>query len=61
MSEIEINKNPDLLFNKIERRFGEVHFDNFNLPNDQIVLGCLNQSFKLDPIFFDIWINILEK
>jgi protein O-GlcNAc transferase len=45
---------------------GETNFDtkttrdNFNLPNDQIVLGCLNQSFKLDPIFFDIWINILE-
>ena len=34
--------------------------DDFNLPNDQIILGCLNQSFKLDPIFFDIWINILE-
>ena len=45
---------------------GETNFDtetikdDFDLPNDQIILGCLNQSFKLDPIFFDIWINILE-
>ena len=45
---------------------GETNFDtdtikdDFNLPNDQIILGCLNQSFKLDPIFFDIWVNILE-
>ena len=33
---------------------------NFNLPNDGIVLGCLNQSFKLDPIFFDIWLTIMK-
>ena len=45
---------------------GETNFDtetirdNHNLPNDKIILGCLNQSFKLDPVFFDIWINILE-
>jgi predicted O-linked N-acetylglucosamine transferase (SPINDLY family) len=46
---------------------GEINFDtetkksDFNLPNNQIILGCLNQSFKLDPVFFDIWINILEE
>lgn len=32
----------------------------FNLPNEGIILGCLNQSFKLDPIFFDIWLNIMK-
>jgi type III restriction enzyme len=47
MSEIEINKNPDLLFNKIERRLGEVHFDNFNLPN--FLTENLNQNFALRP------------
>ena len=31
----------------------------FKLPNDGIILGCLNQSFKLEPVFFDIWINIM--
>lgn len=46
---------------------GETNFDsttkknNFNLPDNQIILGCLNQSFKLDPEFFDIWVYILEK
>jgi protein O-GlcNAc transferase len=46
---------------------GEINFstetkkNDFNLPNNQIILGCLNQSFKLDPIFFDIWVNILEE
>ena len=32
----------------------------FNLPSDGIILGCLNQSFKLDSVFFDIWINIMK-
>ena len=46
---------------------GETNFntetkrDDFNLPNKQLILGCLNQSFKLDPIFFNIWTNILER
>jgi protein O-GlcNAc transferase len=33
---------------------------NFSLPNEGIILGCMNQSFKLDPIFFDIWLTIME-
>ena len=32
----------------------------FNLPNDGVILGCLNQSFKLDPIFFNIWLSIMK-
>ena len=32
----------------------------FGLPNEGIILGCLNQSFKLDPIFFDIWLTIMK-
>jgi protein O-GlcNAc transferase len=32
----------------------------FSLPNEGIILGCLNQSFKLDPIFFDIWLTIMK-
>ena len=45
---------------------GEINIDiknersDFNLPSDGIILGCLNQSFKLDPVFFDIWINIMK-
>jgi len=34
--------------------------ESYNLPNDSVVLGCLNQSFKLDPVFFNIWIEILR-
>ena len=32
----------------------------FSLPDEGIILGCLNQSFKLDPIFFDIWLTIMK-
>ena len=32
----------------------------FSLPNEGIILGCLNQSFKLDPVFFDIWLTIMK-
>ena len=32
-----------------------------NIPEDAFVLGCFNQSFKLDPVFFDIWLNIMDK
>ena len=45
---------------------GEINIDiknersDFNLPSDGIILGCLNQSFKLDSVFFDIWINIMK-
>ncbi len=35
--------------------------ESYNLPSDGLILGCLNQSFKLDPIFFNIWIEILEE
>ncbi len=46
---------------------GEINTDitnkrsDFNLPEGFIILGCLNQSFKLDPVFFDIWINVLQR
>ena len=33
----------------------------FNLPTDGVILGSLNQSFKLDPIMFDVWLQILQK
>ena len=32
----------------------------FSLPNEGVILGCLNQSFKLDPRFFDIWLSIMK-
>ena len=32
----------------------------FSLPNEGVILGCLNQSFKLDPIFFDICLSIMK-
>ncbi len=35
--------------------------ESYNLPNDSIILGCLNQSFKLEPVFFNIWIDILRE
>lgn len=35
--------------------------ENYDISEDVFVLGCLNQSFKLDPIFFNLWLNILKK
>ena len=32
-----------------------------NLPKNGVILGSLNQSFKLEPIMFDAWIDILQK
>ena len=33
----------------------------WNLPINGIILGSLNQSFKLEPVMFDAWIDILQK
>lgn len=33
----------------------------FNLPKDQIIFGCLNSSYKINPNVFDCWMNILIK
>ena len=35
--------------------------EKFNLPTKGIILGSLNQSFKLDPQTFNIWMEILKK
>ncbi len=35
--------------------------ENFNLPKEGIILGSLNQSFKLEPTTFNIWIEVLQK
>ena len=43
MSEIEINKNQDLLFNKLQSEFGKRYFDSINLPN--FLTENLNQNF----------------
>ncbi len=32
-----------------------------NLPPKGIILGSLNQSFKLDPVMFDAWVKILQE
>ena len=32
-----------------------------NLPPQGMILGSLNQSFKLDPVMFDVWVEILQK
>ena len=32
-----------------------------NLPKNGAILGSLNQSFKLEPIMFDAWMDILQK
>ena len=31
-----------------------------NLPK-RVILGSLNQSFKLEPVMFDVWVDILQK
>ena len=33
----------------------------YNLPINGTILGSLNQSFKLEPVMFDAWIDILQR
>ena len=33
----------------------------YNLPPKGVILGSLNQSFKLDPVMFEAWVEILQK
>ena len=35
--------------------------ESYNLPYNSTILGCLNQSFKLEPVFFNIWIDIMQE
>ena len=45
---------------------GEINVDakedrkSWNLPIQGTILGSLNQSFKLEPVMFDAWIDILQ-
>ncbi len=39
----------------------EADRESHNLPSKGIILGSLNQSFKLDPVMFDAWVEILQK
>jgi protein O-GlcNAc transferase len=63
------NYNEEFMYlpNSYQINNGEINTEingkrsDFNLPEGCIVLGCLNQSFKLDPVFFNIWVNVLEK
>ena len=32
----------------------------YGLPNESVVLSCFNQSFKIDKIIFESWMNILK-
>ena len=33
----------------------------FNLPEDSFIFGCLNASYKINPLIFDCWMKILNK
>jgi len=33
----------------------------FNLPEDKFIFCSFNQSFKIEPVMFQIWMNILKK
>jgi protein O-GlcNAc transferase len=33
----------------------------FNLPDKGTVYACFNGNFKIDPIMFEVWMNILKK
>jgi tetratricopeptide (TPR) repeat protein len=33
----------------------------FDLPEDHFIFCCFNNSYKINPIIFDIWMNILKK
>jgi predicted O-linked N-acetylglucosamine transferase (SPINDLY family) len=33
----------------------------FGLPENSFVFACFNQAYKIDPVIFRIWMNILKK
>ena len=33
----------------------------FGLPEDAVVLASFNQPFKIDPVFFDIWMTVMAR
>jgi predicted O-linked N-acetylglucosamine transferase (SPINDLY family) len=51
----QVNDNTkEISGKKFERK-------DFNLPNNCFVFCCFNNSYKINPIIFNVWMNILKK
>ena len=48
--------------NQAKIKISESNFSkkDFNLPNDKFIFGCLNSNYKINPIIYDSWMEILR-
>jgi len=48
--------------NQTKIKISESNFSkkDFNLPNDKFIFGCLNSNYKINPIIYDSWMEILR-
>jgi len=50
----QANDNKQIISDKVFSR------DKFRLPKNSFVFSSFTQSYKIDPIFFDVWMDILK-
>jgi predicted O-linked N-acetylglucosamine transferase (SPINDLY family) len=46
---------------KIEISNDDLNKKDFDLPQDKFIFGCFNNSYKITPLIFKSWMNILKK
>ena len=46
---------------KIEISNKNLNKKDFGLPEDKFIFGCFNNSYKITPLIFESWMNILKK
>jgi predicted O-linked N-acetylglucosamine transferase (SPINDLY family) len=46
---------------KIEISNKNLNKKDFGLPQDKFIFGCFNNSYKITPLIFESWMNILKK
>ena len=46
---------------KIEISNKNLNKKNFDLPQDKFIFGCFNNSYKITPLIFESWMNILKR
>ena len=56
-----LSPNADNLYNDKKKIKKEFHRFNFGLPKNDIVFCSFNSNYKITPIIFNAWMNILKK
>jgi predicted O-linked N-acetylglucosamine transferase (SPINDLY family) len=46
---------------KIEISNKNLNKKDFGLPQDKFIFGCFNNSYKITPLIFESWMNILKR